>query len=731
MTKLIQLFELLSLLLPATAYVFASFCTHGASYRPNTKIDRLGAGSSKRWLPSRPLHLKRANIPEDFADGFPSSQEQSLDSFAVSPPADGVPSVNSGGLDPSGWKNNDGLKDFFSQASQVDHAKATASESLSDAKQLFLDTVNNMPRLDRLDRVGVDVDDLKAALVSSAAASREALKSSSAESFDAFKQSTAANLEVVKASTAATLGTSREALLGAQKEMIDKAVEVYSSETFQTQQAKVIDVGQKFSTVMESKYHLSELADSIMRGDPLKFFMDYVSERCQSFVDAMDLKNNAPFIVLLVTIFWASIARRDGIEYGKMQAQGTIDSLQDKLESTKAAAKTETELTTSELKDLRTQLVGVVSGPGSPVFGLFILDCAHFHSLHPYQNALKSQVETLTVATQDVSEQLNQGKADATTVEVAHTPAQEIVETVTNDAVATTVEVAHTPVQEIVEKVTNDAVAATASSSLPEHNVKAEEAFKAATKAAGRAPKKATPNKMPSTVEIIAPQVTDIATLSSDADVAIEPEALSSDSDITIQQSEVEVGDVIVPTAEAEVAQSKKVTPKKSSPKKKAPKVNVEMVEGSMSEIYSESTVTMEPEVAAMDATQKEAKPVQSKLSGTKAKAASGTDGAKKLKEAAKKTSTMRKKTIVVTGATGTENSVKSEAPPEAFEETKKRAPTSVSAGPDWGNLSESTLKRKTVKELVDYLEMKGVEVPDTEGKKLNKDTLVNLVISS
>jgi hypothetical protein len=318
---------------------------------------------------------------------------------------------------------------------------------------------------------------------------------------------------------------------------------------------------------------------------------------------------------------------------------------------------------------------------------------------------LKSQVETLTVATQDAAEQFVHEKASAAAGEVAHMPPKEI-----------------------VENVAIDVGVATASSPIPEHFVKAEEAFEVASKVVERAPKKATPKKKPSPVETIAMQVTDIAALSSHADVAIEMETLSSDSEIGIEQGKVEVAEAFVPAAEVEVAQPKKAAPKKSAPKKKAPKANAKMFEGSMPDV-SDSTTTIKPIETAAGAAPKEAKPVQSKLNGTKAKDASSTGGAKKLKEAAKKANTMKKKTIVVTGAETTEMP---EAPQETVEETKKREPYSNGpAGPDWGNLSESTLKRKTVKELIDYLEMKGVAVADTAGKKINKETLVNLVISS
>ena len=63
-------------------------------------------------------------------------------------------------------------------------------------------------------------------------------------------------------------------------------------------------------------------------------------------------------------------------------------------------------------------------------------------------------------------------------------------------------------------------------------------------------------------------------------------------------------------------------------------------------------------------------------------------------------------------------------------------APTPASAAPasggtdDWSTLSKSTLTRKTVKELQDYLGEKGVTTTDSDGKPLKKALLVDAVLS-
>ncbi|CAB9501749.1 expressed unknown protein [Seminavis robusta] len=49
----------------------------------------------------------------------------------------------------------------------------------------------------------------------------------------------------------------------------------------------------------------------------------------------------------------------------------------------------------------------------------------------------------------------------------------------------------------------------------------------------------------------------------------------------------------------------------------------------------------------------------------------------------------------------------------------------------DWARLAPSTLKRKTVKELTGYLEKKGIQVKDENGKTFKKDTLVHLILNA
>jgi DNA primase catalytic subunit len=61
---------------------------------------------------------------------------------------------------------------------------------------------------------------------------------------------------------------------------------------------------------------------------------------------------------------------------------------------------------------------------------------------------------------------------------------------------------------------------------------------------------------------------------------------------------------------------------------------------------------------------------------------------------------------------------------------TEKAATKTASKSDDWSTLSMSTLKRKTVKDLSDYLSERGVEVTHDDGKPMKKAELVSAVQS-
>jgi hypothetical protein len=61
---------------------------------------------------------------------------------------------------------------------------------------------------------------------------------------------------------------------------------------------------------------------------------------------------------------------------------------------------------------------------------------------------------------------------------------------------------------------------------------------------------------------------------------------------------------------------------------------------------------------------------------------------------------------------------------------TKKAATKTAPKSDDWSALSLSTLKRKTVKDLSEYLSQKGVEVTHGDGTPMKKEELVSAVQS-
>ena len=60
----------------------------------------------------------------------------------------------------------------------------------------------------------------------------------------------------------------------------------------------------------------------------------------------------------------------------------------------------------------------------------------------------------------------------------------------------------------------------------------------------------------------------------------------------------------------------------------------------------------------------------------------------------------------------------------------KKSAPATASSN-DWSGFTDSTLKRKTIKQLSDYLESKGLATTDASGEPLKKAELVEAVKAS
>mmetsp|Transcript_42113 Transcript_42113/g.101271 ORF Transcript_42113/g.101271 Transcript_42113/m.101271 type:complete len:587 (+) Transcript_42113:338-2098(+) len=134
-------------------------------------------------------------------------------------------------------------------------------------------------------------------------------------------------------------------------------------------------------------------------------------------------------------------------------------------------------------------------------------------------------------------------------------------------------------------------------------------------------------------------------------------------------------------------AAPKKAAPKTAAPKKAAPKKAVE--EALKDELPSASASTT-----------------------TSPKTSTKTKSKKKVKKAKK-------------SKTAVSEPVTAPAPAPA-----PAAPASGGGTDDWSTLSKSTLTRKTVKELQEYLDTKGVTTTDSDGKPLKKALLVDAVLS-
>lgn len=117
----------------------------------------------------------------------------------------------------------------------------------------------------------------------------------------------------------------------------------------------------------------------------------------------------------------------------------------------------------------------------------------------------------------------------------------------------------------------------------------------------------------------------------------------------------------------------------------------------------------------------KKAATKKAKKASTKVKSGAKRKTAVK-KAATKKTAAATKKIVTETKKTVTE--------PKKTVTVTKRAPASTGAIDDWASLAESTLKRKTVAQLTEYLTGKGVTATDSSGKSLKKAKLLEAVKS-
>lgn len=136
-----------------------------------------------------------------------------------------------------------------------------------------------------------------------------------------------------------------------------------------------------------------------------------------------------------------------------------------------------------------------------------------------------------------------------------------------------------------------------------------------------------------------------------------------------------------------------------------------------------------------VEAAQAKAEVAKKKATAKKAKKASTKKSAVKKKAVTKKAVT--KKAVKKASPISVAPSVKEASPVSVAPAVKEASPVSVapavkraSAADDWSSLAESTLKRKTVAQLSEYLTRKGVPATDDSGKSLKKAELLSAVKS-
>ncbi|CAB9515960.1 expressed unknown protein [Seminavis robusta] len=582
-----QYLEILYILLAAASTVLASFCTRGP-FSVNA-VQR-----SRKWVdPMGPLQARHDISQHGLPDELFPARHEPFESFFTPQPSDGLDSVKI-------FDKEEGLGralDF--KFSILD--KAAGSVPPLDLKfDTLLDkAAGSVSALDlqvgnlanEVGTLAKEADASKFETVESIRAARDSFKEQLDISLPIYSEKAG---EVVN-DVARAVDKSREAIFGAEKALVDKAVELYTTET--TQQAPFAEFAERYSASMESHYKLSELAESISNGKLLQSSIEIITEKCQESLDALDLKQNTPVLLLVVTFFWSTIQRRDGIEYGKALSQVTIDNLKDQLKSTKDAARKENAANAAQIKDLQSKM-----------------------------DELQAQVETLNVASREAALQLEQAKAEAS-IEQDLVPPIEKLQTESPKVPSTP-----PPVEEAQEE--------------PEI-----QPVKAVKKAPAKR-KKLTKKKV----------------------TKVSPSAKS----IAESEPEVEVEKVITSPKKQKGIKGSKASPAKASRKK-----------------------------------QKAMKSVQAK---TNFGVVNGVNG-----DAGVKTSAPAKTKVQATNDT----------PKKKVKKEAAATKTNGAAEPDWTSFAQSTLKRKTVKELTSYLETKGVEVTDENGKTLKKDSLVGLVLSN
>lgn len=153
--------------------------------------------------------------------------------------------------------------------------------------------------------------------------------------------------------------------------------ETFSAEGLQRNVDSFNEFSQYYTSSLESRYHFSEAMQSLMNGKALE---DAIAAS-QDMVQALDLKENGAFVLLVVAFFWGSDQRNVGLEKGMKMGEEQIKRMEIELNSAKALVKDRSTVESEEVKELRLKM-----------------------------EQLQSRVEELTEVTRKVTEQLEEAR---------------------------------------------------------------------------------------------------------------------------------------------------------------------------------------------------------------------------------------------------------------------------------------------------------------------------------
>lgn len=183
--------------------------------------------------------------------------------------------------------------------------------------------------------------------------SNEIMKSSSS-SMNTMRDEIGSSLK----SNAERLAIPPDSIFSAQRDFADAITKQFSAETLQRSKESVVDFSNYYASSLDSTYKLSEFFQAAASGKILQDSIDSVKTSAQELAEAMDMRQNAAFILLIGSFFWGSAQRSRGLEEGKRISEERIMAMESKLKATSRGVTNEEQQ--AEVQDLRNQMVGIV-----------------------------------------------------------------------------------------------------------------------------------------------------------------------------------------------------------------------------------------------------------------------------------------------------------------------------------------------------------------------------------